>query len=150
VQDACRFILYHRGAIESAPLQAYMSALIFSPKGSLIQNLFRLETPKDIVVQPGMADYWSDCLQTLEGHSSGVQSVIFSHDAAQLASASADMSVKIWDAGNGAYLQTLKGHTRAVNSVAYSHDSTRLASASDDSTVKIWNARSGACLYTLP
>ena len=47
------------------------------------------------------------CLQTLEGHSSGVRSVAFSHDSAQLASASWDNKVKIWDASSGVCLQTL-------------------------------------------
>jgi WD40 repeat protein len=89
------------------------------------------------------------CLQTLEGHSSGVCSVTFSHDSARLASASYDRTVKIWDAHSGACLQTLEGHNGGVYSVAFSHDSARLASASDDRTVKIWDASSGACLQTL-
>jgi WD40 repeat protein len=67
----------------------------------------------------------------------------------QLASASYDNTVKIWDASSGACLQTLEGHSAIVSSVAFSHDSTRLASASHDSTVKVWDASSGACLHTL-
>jgi WD40 repeat protein len=89
------------------------------------------------------------CLQTLEGHSRGVNSVTFSHDSTRLASASWDNAVKVWDASSGACLQTLEGHSRGVNSVTFSHDSTRLASASDDNTVKMWDASSGACLQTL-
>ncbi|KAJ4346491.1 uncharacterized protein N0V89_010420 [Didymosphaeria variabile] len=149
VQDACRFIMYHKGAIESAPLQAYMSALVFSPTGSLIRNLFGHEAPKGIVVQPSMTNDWSDCLQTLEGHSNDVRSVAFSHDATQLASASVDKMIKIWDASSGACLQTLEGHSDEVNSVAYSYNSTQLASASNDKTVKIWDLGSRACIKTL-
>jgi len=89
------------------------------------------------------------CLQTLEGHSSWVSSVAFSHDSTCLASASDDCTVKIWDVSSGACLQTLEGHSDEVSSVAFSHDSTCLASASDDGTVKIWDASSGACLQTL-
>jgi WD40 repeat protein len=88
-------------------------------------------------------------MQTLKGHSNFVYSVIFSHDLTQLASGSADSTVKIWDASSRACLQTLKGHSGSVSSVAFSHDSTRLASGSADSTVKIWDASSGACLQTL-
>ena len=40
------------------------------------------------------------CLQTLEGYSRGVNSVVFSHDDKHLASASYDQTVKIWDATN--------------------------------------------------
>ena len=107
VQDAQRFIMYHRGAIESYPLQTYASALLFSPLGSLIGQLFQHEEPKGITIWPAMSDGWSACLQTLEDHSDGVTSVVFSHDTAQLASASWDNTVKIWDASSGACLQTL-------------------------------------------
>ncbi|KAF1360783.1 WD40 repeat-like protein [Lizonia empirigonia] len=130
-------------------VQAYGSALLFSPKQSVVRNLFQHEEPKDIAIKPGMSDGWSSCLQTLEGHSDYVTSVAFSHDSTRLASASDDSTVKIWDASTGACLQTLEGHSGYVTSVAFSPDSTRLASASDDSTVKIWDASTGACLQTL-
>jgi WD40 repeat protein len=149
VQDTRRFIMFHKGAIESYPLQAYASALLFSPRDSLIRRLFQHEEPEGITIRPAMSDGWSACLQTLKGHSSDVSSVAFSHDSTRLASASYDSTVKIWDASSGACLQTLKGHSSIVNSVAFSHDSKRLASASYDSTVKIWDASSGACLQTL-
>jgi WD40 repeat protein len=149
VQDAQRFVMYHKGAIESYPLQTYMSALLFSPTGSVVRQHFQHEEPRGITITPAMSNGWSACLQTLEGHSNGVTSVAFSHDSARLASASYDKTVKIWDVSNGACLHTLEGHSDWVNSVAFSHDSARLASASDDSTVKIWDASSGACLQSL-
>jgi WD40 repeat protein len=149
VQDARRFIMYHKSAVEGYPLQTYASALMFSPTGSLIRRLFQDEAPEEVCVRPTLSNDWSACLQTLEGHSSYISSVAFSHDSKRLASSSWDSTVKIWDASSGACLQTLEGHSGAVHSVAFSHDSTRLASASDDSTVKIWNASSGACLQTL-
>jgi WD40 repeat protein len=89
------------------------------------------------------------CLQTLEGHSYSVRSVVFSPDSARLASASSDYTVKIWDASSGKCLQTLEGHSDWVYLVAFLPDSARLASASDDKTVKIWDASSGKCLQTL-
>ena len=139
----------HKWAIENSPLQAYVSALIFSPTRSLIRDLFKREEPDWITIKPAIEDKWSPCLQTLEGHSDWVRSVTFSHDSARLASASDDRAVKIWDASSGECLQTLKGHSNSVISVAFSHDSTRLASASIDRTVKIWDASSGECLQTL-
>jgi WD40 repeat protein len=149
VQDAQRFIMYHKGAIEGYPLQTYAAALLFSPTGSLIRQLFQHEEPETISIRPALSDGWSACLLTLEGHSDPVSSVAFSHDSARLASASGDRTVKIWDAYSGACLQTLEGHSNYVSSVAFSHDSARLASASGDRTVKIWDAHSGACLQTL-
>jgi WD40 repeat protein len=84
-----------------------------------------------------------------EGHNSSVLSVTFSHNSAQLASASGDKTVKVWDARSGECLKTLEGHSDWVRSVAFSHNSARLASASDDKTVKIWDASRGECLQTL-
>jgi WD40 repeat protein len=140
--------MYHKGAIEGYPLQTYASALLFSPTGSLIRQLFQHEQPEAINIRPALTDGWSACLQTLEGHSDTINSVAFSHDSMRLASASDDGTVKIWDASSGACLQTLEGHSDGVNSVAFSPDSTRLASASRERTVKIWDASSGACLQT--
>jgi WD40 repeat protein len=149
VQDAWRFIMYHKGAIEGYPLQTYASALLFSPTGSLIRQLFQHEEPEAISIRPALSDRWSACLQTLEGRSDYVNSVAFSHDSMRLASASHNRTVRIWDASSGACLQTLEGHSSYVSSVAFSHDSMRLASASHDRTIRIWEASSGACLQTL-
>ncbi|KAI9778246.1 MAG: hypothetical protein M1839_008270 [Geoglossum umbratile] len=149
VRDARRFIMYNKWAIENSPLQAYASALVFSPTRSLIRGLFKEEEPKSITIKPATGDKWGACLQTLEGHSNGVYSVAFSHNSAWLASASEDQTVKIWDASSGECLQTLEGHSDLVWSVAFSHNSAWLASASLDQTVKIWDASSGECLQTL-
>ena len=137
VQDARRFIMYHKGAIKGYPLQTYASALLFSPTGSLVRQLFKHEEPEAISIRPTLSEEWSACLQTLKGHSYYVNSGAFSHDSTRLASASDDKTVKIWDASTGACLHTLEGHSNAVSLVAFSHDSTRLASASYDKTVKI-------------
>ena len=108
VHDARRYIMYFKRAIEQSPLQAYTSALVFSPASSLIRRLFKEEEPKWITTKPAVENDWNACLQTLEGHSSSVNSVAFSPDSARLASASYDSTVKIWDASSGECLQTLK------------------------------------------
>jgi WD40 repeat protein len=107
VQDTRRFIMYHKGAIEGYPLQTYASALLFSPTGSLVRQLFKHEELEAISIRPPVSEEWSACLQTLEGHSNTVASVVFSPDSTRLASASWDNTVKMWDASTGACLHTL-------------------------------------------
>ncbi|MBC1221117.1 WD40 repeat domain-containing protein, partial [Nostoc sp. UCD120] len=88
-------------------------------------------------------------VNTLEGHSSGVISVAFSPNRPQLASASYDKTIKIWDVGSGKLIKTLTGHSESVYSVVYSPNGQQLASASTDKTIKIWDVSSAKLLKTL-
>ncbi|MEH2159652.1 MAG: WD40 repeat domain-containing protein, partial [Nostoc sp.] len=88
-------------------------------------------------------------VNTLEGHSNVVISVAYSPNGQQLASASDDKTIKIWDVSSGQLLKTLTGHSSEVISVAYSPNGQQLASASYDKTIKIWDVSSGQLLKTL-
>ncbi|KAK3363988.1 beta transducin-like protein HET-E2C [Lasiosphaeria hispida] len=159
VRDAYRFALSYKSIIEQAPLQAYTSALMFAPTGSLVKQNFRMEKPDWISMEPVVEVEWNACLQTLEGHRHLVYSVAFSPDGQRLASGSGDnmikiwdpidKTIKIWDPTSGQCLQTLQGHRSLVQSVAFSPDGQRLASGSADNTIKIWDPTSGQCLQTL-
>src|SRR6266536_872884 len=149
LRDAKRFILSCYSIANSSPLQLYSSALIFAPKETIIRKTFQNYIPGWISQPPKVELGWNAVLQTLEGHSSGVNSVAFSHDSKLLASASSDRTVKVWDAATGSLQQTLEGHSGEVYSVAFSHDSKLLASASSDRTVKVWDAATGSLQQTL-
>ena len=91
----------------------------------------------------------SPCLMTLVGHRAVVTSCAFSPDGWRIVSASADNTLKIWDAKTGVELATLTGHTGKVHACAFSPDGSRVLSASEDKTLKIWDVETGGELATL-
>ncbi|MCX6583265.1 MAG: SMEK domain-containing protein [Candidatus Aminicenantes bacterium] len=84
-----------------------------------------------------------------QGHSSWVNSAVYSPDGSKILSASEDYTIKGWDAGTGECVKTLSGHTWGVKSAVYSADGKKILSASNDRTIKEWNAGTAECLKTL-
>lgn len=76
-------------------------------------------------------------LHTLTGHTDCVESICFNSDGTILASASWDMTVRLWSILSGTSLYTLEPHKNRVESVCFSQNGRWLLSASAD--ISIWD-----------
>ncbi|PWY70293.1 hypothetical protein BO94DRAFT_628285 [Aspergillus sclerotioniger CBS 115572] len=124
VRDAERFTVTFRSAIEQAPLQLYASALLFTPKRSIIRERFEKEIPSWIVVRPSTSENWSPLLQSLQFGI--VLSMAFSPDNALLALES-EAGISIWDTTTWKCVQSLAEDTDACIAMSFSPDSISLA-----------------------
>ncbi|KAI7761130.1 hypothetical protein LZL87_014344 [Fusarium oxysporum] len=149
LHDAQRFVLKYRGIIDTAPLQVYASALVFAPMQSIVRQTFEHYTPRWISLPPKVDANWNAVLQTLEGHTGWVSSVVFSNDDKLIASGSNDGTVKIWHIETDEEEQTLAARTDWVTSVVFSKDDKLIASGSRDGIVRIWNVATGKEEQTL-
>ncbi len=84
-----------------------------------------------------------------ECHSDTILAIAFSPDGKQLATASADKFIKIYNTDNWRMVRKLEGHTHHVLSIAWHYEGKSLLSASSDGTIKVWDTVEGQPTRTL-
>ncbi|MEO8497743.1 MAG: hypothetical protein ABI614_21975, partial [Planctomycetota bacterium] len=135
VQDAVAAI-----AVENKPL------VVDLPKGSVALAL----TPNGATLFVGNADgkirqlRASDGVieRTLEGHADAIAELVVAPNGQQVASASRDKTLRIWNASDGSLLHTFE-HPAPLASVAVSPNSLHWASIADDGVVRVFDSASG-------
>ncbi|KAJ4865536.1 WD domain, g-beta repeat domain-containing protein [Trichoderma breve] len=114
VSQALQHQTKNRSIIEAAPLQLYISALIFSPRTSLIRRIYQHHIPSWVLSIPSLSESWNPQLRRL-----------YYRDLAEVVAYSLD------------------GHSGEVISISFSPNSSLLVSASDDKTIRFWNVITG-------
>lgn len=84
---------------------------------------------------------------SIVGHTQQINSIAFSPNG-QLASGSADKTVKVWST-SGELISTFAAHRLAVNAVAFAPTAPLIASASTDATICLWQLETTQPVYKL-
>lgn len=88
-------------------------------------------------------------LATLEGHTSGIEEIVFDKHGTHLASAGGDGTVRVWDVANAKEKFALSGHQGSVSCVSFREDGRRLASGDRTGMVLLWDLEKGELLKNL-
>ncbi|MCB0186533.1 MAG: hypothetical protein KDE31_19830, partial [Caldilineaceae bacterium] len=91
--------------------------------------------------------HFQDCTFT---HLFGpIMAVAVNPNGTQIAAATTDGQIRVWQTGIWRYLYTCTGHTGRIWALAYSPDGTLLASTSMDQTVRLWETAHGRLVHTM-
>ncbi|KAH0491208.1 hypothetical protein TgHK011_002648 [Trichoderma gracile] len=144
-QDAARFVLHNRFILETAPLQTYVSALIFSPTKSQVRLHFK-NALSWIKTLPKVDDGWSCCVNTF--YASNVQTVAFSHDSLRLTASFSDGRGRSWDIATGDVVREYDFDSVDCDTAALSGNHNLLFVSSETKNT-VWDIEDGSLIQEL-
>ncbi|KAJ3489794.1 hypothetical protein NLG97_g5926 [Lecanicillium saksenae] len=151
VHDAYRFVLAHSHTIQTAPLQAYVSALIFSPSKSFAMHFHRSEKPDWIETLSGLGFHWDPCLMTISLDKRGFKGAALSNDGSKFATMLLDV-VRVYETEYWSVIGEFEIEDGSTASITFSQDNRRLAISvlySLNNSVEIWDWSTGVRLQIL-
>ena len=134
------FILVAGGSMAAFLFTRYQT--VVGPQ-SLPSNAIATAVPSKLPQLPGQQ------ITAYFNHHDIVNAVQWSPDSTQIASASDDQTVQVWDAFTGQTIAIYGGHSAQVKTVAWSPDGNLIASGSVDGTIEIWQVSTRNLLQTL-
>ncbi|PLB51562.1 hypothetical protein P170DRAFT_348801, partial [Aspergillus steynii IBT 23096] len=140
VKDICRFVRYHRVAIENSPLQLYSSALIFSPSKSAVKVCYQAKRAAWTITEPVISESWSPCLHTIEPRVE-IACIGWSPDGIRVLCMSTDLTVSHWDSRTGHCISTIALERHA----SYR----KISEGSLDNKILIWDYTTGKCVRAI-
>lgn len=141
VYDIRRFTQHNSWIIYNAPLQIYLSGILFSPGLSIVRTLFEEELLSWMTTKPLVGRHWSLLLQTLEVKSLLIPAAISSDNKIAVYDYDA-YEVKVWDITSGTQIQTLKCKG-IISQLIFSCHSKRISAAQNGPIIS-WDVESGA------
>jgi len=89
-----------------------------------------------------------NCIMSLSGHSSPIQSVRFGHTEELVCAGSESGALKIWDLEAARLVRTLTGHKAGISCLEFHPYGEYLASGSVDTCLKLWDTRRKGCIFS--
>jgi len=127
-----------RKEVRRIDLKGYLkqNTLAFAPNGKVLA-VSCTGTPQSLVLWDVAT---GEKLQQLRGHSSGVNTVVFSPDSTLLASGGDDGTIRLWDLVTGKESR-LGDRLGKITALAFAPDGRSLASVGEDRILRFWDMK---------
>lgn len=89
-----------------------------------------------------------NCIMSLSGHATPIESVRFNYKEELVCAGSQTGALKVWDLEAAKLVKTLTGHKSGISSLDFHPYGDFIASGSHDNSIKLWDPRRKGCILT--